>query len=126
MAHIIVVDDDSVLRGTILRILERGGHRVREAENGREGLRLVEDEVPDLVITDLLMPEKEGIETIMELRDRFPAVPIIAISGAGGPGEESPLVDAELFGANASLSKPFTVPALLDLVEEVLSESDGG
>ncbi len=126
MADIVVVDDDPGLRGALRKILERGGHGVREAPDGEAGLRLVEARAPDLVVTDLLMPEKEGIETIMELRDRFPRVRILAISGAGTPdGEEGPLVDARLFGAHATLAKPFSVQALLEVVSEVLAGTPG-
>lgn len=122
MANIVVVDDDPGIRGAMRKILERGGHRVREAEDGDAGLRLVEEESPDLVVTDLLMPEKEGIETIMELRERFPTVRILAISGAGTPGGEGgPLVDAELFGAHRTLSKPFSVQSLLSVVDQLLA-----
>lgn len=120
MADIVVIDDDPALRGTIRKILERGGHTVREAADGLEGLRYVDEAEPDLVITDLLMPEKEGIETIMELSESHPDVRVIAISGAGGAGDPGPLVDAELFGASATLPKPFSVAKLLDTVEQVL------
>jgi two-component system, chemotaxis family, chemotaxis protein CheY len=120
MADIVVIDDDPALRGTIRKILERGGHTVREAGDGDAGLRMVEEAQPDLVVTDLLMPEKEGIETIMELCDRYPRVRIIAISGAGGVDDPGPLVDAELFGAHATLPKPFSVDTLLRVVGEVL------
>lgn len=121
MANIVVVDDDPGLRGVMKKILERGGHTVREAEDGNAGMRLVEHEAPDLVVTDLLMPEKEGIETIRELQERFPEVRILAISGAGTPdGEGGPLMDAELFGAHHTLSKPFSVGALLSVVDRVL------
>ncbi len=120
MADIIVIDDDPALRGTIRKILERGGHSVREAEDGVAGLKLVGDDPPDLVITDLLMPEKEGIETIMELQDQFPSVRIIAISGAGSGSDAGPLTDAELLGASATLPKPFSVQKLLDTVDRVL------
>jgi len=122
MAEIVVVDDDLGLRGAMRRILERAGHQVREAQDGEAGLRLVEGKEPDLVVTDLLMPGKEGIETILELRDRFPGVRILAISGAGGPGEEgSPLVDARFFGAHGVLAKPFSLEALLQEVVQVLA-----
>jgi two-component system, chemotaxis family, chemotaxis protein CheY len=121
MANIVVVDDDLALRGSMRKILERGGHHVREAEDGEAGLQLVAQAIPDLVVTDLLMPGKEGIETIMELRDRFPQVRILAISGAGDPdGVGGPLVDAELFGAHRTLSKPFSVGTLLEMVDQAL------
>ena len=125
MANIVVVDDDPGLRGAIRKILERGGHTIREAEDGDAGVRLVERDAPDLVVTDLLMPKKEGIETIMELRERFPQVRILAISGAGTlDGEGGPLVDAELFGAHGTLPKPFSVETLLSVVDQVLSGPD--
>lgn len=120
MAKIVVIDDDPALRRTMRKILQRGGHEVREAENGLTGLSLVEADRPDVVVTDLLMPEKEGIETIVELRDRFPDVAVVAISGAGGVSREGPLVDAELFGADATLSKPFTIERFQETVERVL------
>ena len=121
MSRILVIDDDPALRRTVRKILERGGHEVEEAENGLTGLRLVEKSRPDLVVTDLVMPEKEGIETILELRDRFPEVGVLAISGAGGVDPTGPLLDAQLFGAHATLSKPFDIQELLDVVERVLA-----
>lgn len=121
MADILIIDDDPALRGTLRKVLERHGHDIREAEDGIRGLREVERECPALVITDLLMPEKEGIETIMELQERWPEVKIIAISGAGGSGDPGPLEDAALFGANAALSKPFSIQMLLDTVDTVLA-----
>ncbi len=125
MANIVVMDDDPGLRGAMRKILERGGHTVREAEDGVVGMRLVESEAPDLVVTDLLMPKKEGIETIMDLRARFPKVRILAISGAGSPdGEGGPLVDARLFGAHGTLPKPFSVQTLLSVVDQVLEDPD--
>ena len=120
MADIIVIDDDPALRGTIRKILERGGHEVREAEDGEAGLRRVAEQIPELVITDLLMPEKEGIETIMELQEHYPDLPVIALSGAGGADDPGPLTDAELLGARATLPKPFSVEKLLSTVDRVL------
>jgi len=121
VGNILVIDDDPELRRTMRRILERGGHSVREAEHGLAGLQMVEAERPDLVVTDLLMPEKEGIETIVELRERFPDIGIVAVSGAGGTDEGGPLVDAELFGADATLPKPFSVDTFLETIEAVLA-----
>jgi two-component system, chemotaxis family, chemotaxis protein CheY len=123
MAHILMIDDDEVLRATIRKVLERAGHRVTEAENGDVGMRIVQGETPDLVITDLLMPEKEGIETIQELREGFPEIPIVAVSGAGGVEEGGPLLDAQLFGADATLSKPFSVEVLVETVDRLLDRS---
>jgi CheY-like chemotaxis protein len=120
MAYILIIDDDPSLRTTMRRILERGGHLVQEAENGLTGLAAVEADPPDLVVTDLFMPEKEGIETIVELRDRYPHIGVVAVSGALGGDDGGPLLDAELFGADATLAKPFDVQTFLDTVERVL------
>ncbi|TVP75223.1 MAG: response regulator [Gemmatimonadales bacterium] len=120
MADILLIDDDPALRGTLRKVMERKGHVVREAEDGERGLREAGASLPDLVITDLLMPEKEGIETIMELQDRWPELPIIAISGAGGEAG-GPLEDAALFGARAVLSKPFSLDEFLATVDRVLA-----
>lgn len=120
MARILIIDDDSNLRRVMRKVLERAGHTVHEAENGLRGIEVVERELPDLVVTDLLMPEKEGIETIVELRERFPSIGIVAVSGAGGVGDRGPLIDAELFGADASLPKPFGIEDFLGAIESVL------
>lgn len=121
MAKILIIDDDPALRGTMRKILARAGHDITEAEDGDAGLRQVAAEAPDLVVTDLLMPEKEGIETIQELTERFPDIRILAVSGAGGSeDEEGPLMDAKLFGAHEVLPKPFSVQDLLDAVERLL------
>lgn len=120
MASIVLIDDDPALRSVMRRVLERAGHTVTDAENGVKGIALVERVRPDLVITDLVMPEKEGIETILELRDSFPDIPIIAVSGAEGGEVEGPLVDASLFGAAAVLAKPFSIAQFLDVVEGVI------
>jgi two-component system, chemotaxis family, chemotaxis protein CheY len=120
MAYILIIDDDPSLRTTMRRILERGGHLVQEAENGLTGLAAVEADPPDLVVTDLFMPEKEGIETIVELRDRYPHIGVVAVSGALGGDDGGPLLDAELFGADATLAKPFDVQTFLETVERVL------
>lgn len=120
MSKILVIDDDPAIRSAMRRILERAGHQVQEASNGLDGLGMVERELPDVVVTDLLMPEKEGIEIIVELRDRFPGLGLVAISGAGGSDVEGPLMDAELLGADATLPKPFSMEAFLETVERVL------
>jgi len=103
------------------RILERTGHNVRVAPDGDMGISLHRAEPADLVITDLIMPEKEGIETIQELREDFPEVRILAVSGGGLVDPDGPLTDAELFGADASLAKPFSVAELRDAVDGLLS-----
>jgi two-component system, OmpR family, response regulator CpxR len=107
MAVLLVIDDDAAMRRMMVRTLATGNHRVIEAENGQEGLRLLEEHKPDLVITDILMPQKEGIETIREVQERSPSTKIIAISGGGMSHNLMFLDVARAFGADAILAKPF-------------------
>jgi DNA-binding response OmpR family regulator len=123
MARIVVIDDEEVIRSSLRRLLERAGHTVAVAADGEIGLALVQDGRTDLVVTDLIMPDKEGIETIQELRERHPAVRILAVSGAGDL-TDGPLVDAKLFGAHVILSKPFSNQELLAAVESALQAED--
>lgn len=109
MARILIIDDDAAVRRTMRMMVERMGHLAEEAEDGSVGLRLFREGGYDLVVTDLLMPEKEGIETILELREEDPEVPILAVSGGMVLDRTGPLADAEALGANASLTKPFAV-----------------
>ena len=121
MSDILIIDDDDALRATVRKVLERDGHSVREAADGAEGLEAIESDPPDLVITDLFMPEKEGIETILELRESHPDLRILAVSGGGRVGPGGPLSDAEALGADASLAKPFDVEELRGVVERLLA-----
>ena len=124
MARILVIDDDPSLRRTLRRMLERAGHQVVEAEDGARGLDLVRAAAPDLVVTDLLMPEQDGIETINMLTAEFPGIPIVAVSGAAEASGGGILMDAHLFGASATLAKPFSFEELVTTVERVLGERD--
>jgi DNA-binding response OmpR family regulator len=123
MALILVIDDDDALRRVIQRTLRAKHHRVIEAANGVEGMRLVDEQKPDAVITDILMPQKEGIETIREIRERAPGVKIIAISGGGTSHNLMFLDVARAFGADAALAKPFRPNELTAAVDEVLKAS---
>ncbi len=120
MARILVIDDDQPILELLRRILEREGHDVFEATNGNEGIRIAFQEPLDLVITDIVMPEKEGLETIKELKYEFPDLRILAISGGGPFNPDMFLEIAEKFGAMRSMTKPFTRQQLLDMVEELL------
>ena len=121
MADILIIDDDEALRSTIRKILQRQGHAVREAGDGSSGLALMRESTPDLVITDLYMPGKEGIETILELRAEDPNLPILAVSGGGVTMTAGlSLSDAEALGANASLAKPFSLEAFNEVVDRLL------
>jgi YesN/AraC family two-component response regulator len=117
MQKILVVDDEILARETIAQILKMSGYEIVSARNGRLGLKLFESEQPDLVITDIIMPERDGIETIVELRRLRPGVKIIAISGGGRTRDANYLKIAESLGACAILSKPFTAKELLSCVE---------
>jgi CheY-like chemotaxis protein len=113
---ILVIDDDGLVRETIVRILERKGYRTLAAPDGLRGLRLFRKERPDLVITDIIMPEKEGLATIREIRSECPDMPILAISGGGRIANLDYLAIAGLLGAYAILPKPFVPGELLDRV----------
>ena len=100
--------------------LHRSGHDVREAANGRDGVALHRERPADLVITDLFMPEQDGIETIQQIREFAPETPLLAMSGGGSRGNTDSLEDAELFGADAVLMKPFSPEDLDAAVAKVL------
>jgi CheY-like chemotaxis protein len=121
--RILLVDDDSAVRDSIAMVLEGAGFLVDQAEQGATGMQLLRAHAPDLVITDILMPQKEGIETIREIRSLLPRVPIIAISGSAEPLADY-LKMAQAFGASAILAKPFDPTVLLDLVNRLLSTRD--
>lgn len=115
--RILVIDDESGLRLTVRKMLESAGHEVVEAENGRRGVEAYRKDSADVVITDIIMPEKEGIETIRDIRALDPAVRIVAISGDGiGPNVDF-LRIARKLGADATLAKPFRREELLACVE---------
>jgi CheY-like chemotaxis protein len=120
MARILLIDDDDPFRTMLSQTLEHFGHAVVQACNGEEGLRLLAQAHPDLVITDIVMPEKEGVEVLMELRESLPPMKIIVISGGGRGKDADYLGIAKLLGASAVLAKPFSTDALLDTIEQVL------
>jgi YesN/AraC family two-component response regulator len=105
-------------------MLKRAGHEVVEAPDGIEGIRLYQEKQPHLVITDIVMPKKEGLETILDLRREDPQVKIIAISGGGRIGPESYLDIAEGFGANRILTKPFNNKELLEAIHDLLGKGE--
>jgi DNA-binding response OmpR family regulator len=125
MYRILVIDDDEQIRALLSQMLERAGYQVVEAANGDEGLRLFRTQSADLVITDLIMPEKEGIETILELRREFPQVQVIAISGGGKYNPRDYLPIARQLGACATISKPFSRQEILDAVQAALPPVKG-
>ncbi|HEY4125288.1 MAG TPA: response regulator [Rhizomicrobium sp.] len=117
---ICVIDDDESVRQTVGRILRNAGHAVVEAKDGEMGLRVIERTLPAMIITDIVMPNREGIETIREAKQRFPTIPIIAISGGGRLGPDGFLELALKLGADDCLAKPFRPAELLDKVGRLL------
>jgi CheY-like chemotaxis protein len=124
MAKILVIDDDPAMRRATSRALEAAGHVVALHANGRGAVREIEKNPPDLLITDIFMPEMEGLETIREARLRRPTLPIIAMSGFTFE-ERDYLGIAEKFGAVASLKKPFRPAELIGLVNDLLAARRG-
>jgi DNA-binding response OmpR family regulator len=120
MARILVVDDNEVVRRIIRQALEFEGHDVEVAENGDRALDHFRERVTDLVITDIVMPDREGIETILELRLLDTEVKILAISGGGLFSPGAYLSSARLLGADSSLAKPFTARELIEAVDALL------
>lgn len=123
MAGILLVEDDYDLRSMLKSSLEKGKNLIIEASNGREALNKFKSSLIDLVITDLVMPEQDGIGLIMELKKIKPDIKIIAISGGGKAGPSNYLSIAETLGANAIFSKPFSVIAFQEKVDQILSEN---
>ncbi|MBA3522111.1 MAG: response regulator [Gemmatimonadales bacterium] len=126
MAEILIVDDELQIRRPLRILLERAGHRVREAQDGQEAIRMWRERPGDLVITDIHMPEKDGIETILELRALTPGLRIIAISGGLQTRHLDLLGDATLLGAVLTVPKPFTLAEILAAVSQALQTSSGG
>lgn len=121
MARILIIDDEDELRSMLRQMLEQAGHEVAEAVNGAEGIALYERDAHDLIITDIIMPEKEGVETIIALRRTAPELPIIAISGGGRLDATDFLTMAKKLGARHTLTKPFRRDQLLEAVGECLA-----
>jgi DNA-binding response OmpR family regulator len=125
MAKILVLDDEPSILIMIKKMLERAGHEVDTALNGKEGLEKFKKNKPDLLITDIIMPEKEGLETIFELRKKYPELKIIAISGGGRIGPNGYLPGAKLFGADMVFQKPLDQKEFMDAVSLLVNKPDG-
>ncbi len=120
MARILFIDDDEPLRKSLCGLLTKSGFEVREADNGRTALNLLREQPVDLVITDMVMPEVEGVEIIQTLRRTHPTVKIIAMSGGDQGSADCYLKMARLLGADAVLAKPFNSDELLAAVRQLL------
>ena len=118
MARILIIDDDANLRTILGHVLKEAGHEVNVAADGPEGIKQHRAAPADLIITDLFMPEQEGLETIRQLHREFPELAIIAMSGVDPTN--TMLTIALKLGAAKVLQKPFDVEKLLKTVDEVL------
>jgi YesN/AraC family two-component response regulator len=124
MAKILIIDDEQLVASTMEIVLLKAGHVVALASNGNLGVEKFKADPADLVITDIIMPEKEGIEVIRELRVIAPKVPIIAISGGGRTRNYDFLRMAHKLGANEVLRKPFANEELVSLVKRCLAAAN--
>ncbi|MDV7339613.1 response regulator [Terasakiella sp. A23] len=120
MTTILVIDDEELARFTIREVLESEGFNILEAEDGEKGLAVFHATPVDLIITDIIMPHKEGVETIIELKQEAPDLKIIAISGGGRTRNLDFLKLAGEYGADKVIAKPFSATDLLSAVKECL------
>jgi DNA-binding response OmpR family regulator len=123
MKNILVIDDDEPMRNLLCRAMEYAGFKADAAPDGRKGQRLFEENSYDLVITDLIMPEQEGMETITFLRKHHPEIRIIAISGGGRIEPETYLSAAKELGADQVFAKPFPIDDIINAVKKLLNIS---
>ncbi|MDX9860783.1 MAG: response regulator [Rhodospirillales bacterium] len=123
MANILVVDDEELVRFSVCQILEGAGHAVKEAADGVEAIALLADNAFDLMITDIVMPRKEGMETISEAKQMRPDLRVIAISGGGPVGQFHYLDLAKQFGADMVLAKPFKKQELIAMIDALIGRS---
>jgi DNA-binding response OmpR family regulator len=121
--RVLIIDDDEQIRVLLEQMMHWAGFEVMVAENGKVGMQLQQQNPADLVITDLIMPEQEGLETISRLKKDYQGIKIIAISGGGRIGPEAYLPAALELGADKVFSKPFDVQEIVDAVREMLRPS---
>jgi len=121
IARILVIEDDEIMNSMIVQLLSEAGYEAEGSENGSRGLALLEKKAFDLIVTDIIMPEKEGLETIFAIRKKSKTLPIIAISGGGKLGPEQYLHLAKHFGAEFTFQKPFHNDLFLNAVRRCIS-----
>ena len=120
MTRVLIIEDDNEVREYLESLMERAGYEAASAANGKEGVDLFQRTPVDLVITDIIMPEKDGIETIMDMKRVNPGLKVIAISGGGRSEPENYLNSARLLGADRTIRKPFTNEEILEAVRSLL------
>jgi DNA-binding response OmpR family regulator len=117
---ILIADDEAAIRLLIRRALASAGCDICEASNGEDAIRILETRFIDLAIIDIVMPEREGLGVIIEARERWPRLKIIAISGGGGLGRDETLDLARIVGANDAIRKPFNFRDIAGRIEALL------
>jgi two-component system, chemotaxis family, chemotaxis protein CheY len=122
MATILIIDDDKQVRDLLRQVLEEEGYTVITSHNGEDGLTRYRNQPADLIVLDILMPDKEGLETILDLRREFPQVKIIAMSGGSERAKLNLLDLAKRLGAQCTLHKPFQINTFTEMVRTVLKE----
>ncbi len=123
MARVLLIDDEMPFRQTIAKFLTRAGYEVVEAENGQLGLRAFEQSKFDAIVTDIIMPDIEGLELIRTVRSIDPNIPVVAMSGGGRVSGMQPLKVAKILGASAVLYKPFERAQLLEAMAAALGRA---
>ena len=123
MARILIIDDEPQIRSMLTLMLERDGYEVIEAPDGVEGIKAYRQNPADLIITDLIMPNKDGIGMIIDLKKEFPDVKIIAMSGGGLNKPDGYLKGAKKLGASCTLTKPIDREEMLRAVKDILRDS---
>lgn len=123
MNHILVIDDNDGIRDVLKYFLLSHDYSVAVAESGSVGKKLMTEQMPDLVITDMMMPDEDGLELVMHMHRRFPDLPIIAISGGAGGFRYDPLPVAEKIGACRTFSKPLDLQGMLREIKVLLGEA---
>lgn len=122
MRKVLIIDDEPYILLMLKKMLEKAGYEVDLASNGEQGMELFEKNSADLVITDIIMPDKEGLEIILEMKKKRPDLKIIAISGGGRISPESYLECATHFGASRVFQKPFKQKELVSAVNELIAQ----
>jgi CheY-like chemotaxis protein len=125
MARILVIDDDPIMNSMIVQMLKSVGYKTKSADDGKRGLKMLDAHQFELIITDIVMPEVEGLEMIQVIRAINKTIPIIAISGGGKNRPEGYLAAAQAFGADYTFQKPFEKAPFLAAVRECLEETPG-
>lgn len=122
MKQILIIDDDPQIRSLVKRRLEKDGYSVWEAVHGKEALKTLDEKEIDLAIVDIIMPEKGGIETLMEFKSKYPNLKTVVISGKVDTEADSFKMLIKQFGSQTILTKPFELDRLVGTVEKLLSQ----